>query len=150
MPSLTVPTPSGPFTITEEHGQITRAEWSCGGDDVTPLLQDAAAQVTAYFDARLTRFDLPLNPGGSSLQLRTCDAMSAIPFGETRTYGEIAKALGAPAQAIGQACGGNPIPLIIPCHRVLAAFNLGGFSGRHGIETKVWLLKHEGAASLLI
>uniref|UniRef100_UPI003EC0E69D methylated-DNA--[protein]-cysteine S-methyltransferase n=1 Tax=Primorskyibacter sedentarius TaxID=745311 RepID=UPI003EC0E69D len=81
---------------------------------------------------------------------RTCDAMSAIPFGETRTYGEIAKALGAPAQAIGQACGGNPIPLIIPCHRVLAASNLGGFSGRHGIETKVWLLKHEGAASLLI
>ena len=150
MPSLTVPTPTGPFTITEEHDQITRAEWSSGGDDVTSLLQDAAAQVTAYFDARLTRFDLPLNPGGSSLQLRTCDAMSAIPFGETRTYGEIAKALGAPAQAIGQACGGNPIPLIIPCHRVLAASNLGGFSGRHGIETKVWLLKHEGAASLLI
>ncbi|TCS67545.1 methylated-DNA-[protein]-cysteine S-methyltransferase [Primorskyibacter sedentarius] len=150
MPSLTVPTPTSPFTISEEHGQITRAEWSSGGDDVTPLLQDAAAQVTAYFDGRLTRFDLPLDPGGSSLQLRTCDAMSAIPFGETRTYGEIAKALGAPAQAIGQACGGNPIPLIIPCHRVLAASNLGGFSGRHGIETKVWLLKHEGAASLLI
>lgn len=150
MPSLTVQTPTGPFTITEEHGQITRAEWSSGSEDGTPLLQRAAAQITAYFEGQLTNFDLPLNPMGSDLQRRTCRAMSAIPFGATRTYGDLAKSLGAPAQAIGQACGGNPIPLFIPCHRVLAASNLGGFSGRHGIETKIWLLKHEGAASLLI
>ena len=58
--------------------------------------------------------------------------------------------LGVPAQAVGQACGGSPIPIIIPCHRVLGANGLGGFSARGGVETKVWLLKHEGAASLLI
>ena len=76
--------------------------------------------------------------------------MLRIPFGETRTYGDLARDLDTPAQAIGQACGGNPIPLVIPCHRVLAARSLGGFSGGAGIETKVALLKHEGAAGLLI
>ncbi len=76
--------------------------------------------------------------------------MSAIPFGETRTYGELAQQLGVPAQAIGQACGGNPIPILIPCHRVLGANGLGGYSGDGGVETKVWLLRHERAAGLLI
>ena len=76
--------------------------------------------------------------------------MQSIPFGETLTYGEIAKRLGVPAQAVGQACGGNPIPVIIPCHRVLGATSLGGYSGEGGVETKVWLLRHEGAAGLLI
>ena len=87
---------------------------------------------------------------GSDLQRDVCDAMRAIPFGETRTYGDLAKTLGVPPQAIGQACGGNPIPVIIPCHRVLGASSLGGFSGGTGIETKIALLKHEGAASLLL
>ncbi len=86
----------------------------------------------------------------SEFQGRVCDAISAIPFGETRTYGDLAGELGYSPQAIGQGCGGNPIPLLIPCHRVLAADGLGGFSGTFGIETKVTLLKHEGAASLLI
>lgn len=76
--------------------------------------------------------------------------MLAIPLGEIRTYGDIAKALGTPAQPVGNACGANPIPVIIPCHRVLAASSLGGFSGMGGIETKVALLRHEGAAGLLI
>jgi methylated-DNA-[protein]-cysteine S-methyltransferase len=76
--------------------------------------------------------------------------MSAIPFGETRTYGEIARGLGVPAQAVGQACGANPVPVVIPCHRVLGATSLGGYSGEGGVETKVWLLRHEGAGGLLI
>ena len=76
--------------------------------------------------------------------------MQAIPFGDTLTYGDIARRLGAPAQAVGQACGGNPIPVIIPCHRVLGARSLGGFSAAGGVDTKVWLLRHEGAAGLLI
>jgi len=76
--------------------------------------------------------------------------MCAIPFGETRTYGEIAAELDASAQAVGNACGANPIPILIPCHRVLGAASLGGFSGAGGIETKVALLRHEGAAGLLI
>jgi O-6-methylguanine DNA methyltransferase len=76
--------------------------------------------------------------------------MSAIPYGETRRYGDLAREIGAPAQAIGQACGANPLPILIPCHRVLAAKGLGGFSAKGGVESKVFLLRLEGAASLLI
>ena len=76
--------------------------------------------------------------------------MSAIPFGEPRTYGELARALGVSAQAIGQACGATPTPLIVPCHRILGANGLGGYSGGGGVATKAELLKHEGAAGLLI
>jgi methylated-DNA-[protein]-cysteine S-methyltransferase len=107
-------------------------------------------QLSAYFAGELQDFDLPLAPHGSDLQRRVCAVMAAIPFGDTRTYGQIATQLGVPAQAIGQACGGNPIPVLIPCHRVLGATGLGGFSGEGGVETKVWLLRHEGAAGLLI
>ena len=76
--------------------------------------------------------------------------MLAIPYGQTQTYGDLSKQLGAPAQAIGQACGGNTLPIFIPCHRILAANGLGGYSGAGGVETKVALLRLEGAASLLI
>ena len=82
--------------------------------------------------------------------MRVRRAMTEIPYGETRTYGDLARALAAPAQAIGQACGANPIPILIPCHRILGAKTLGGFSAPGGVETKIALLKHEGAGSLLI
>lgn len=150
MPSLTIATPTGQFKITETDGEITAAGWQTGGTDHTPLLGEASDQIRAYYDGALTTFDLPLRLATSELQQSVCAAMLAIPFGDTRTYGDIAQDLGVPAQAIGQACGGNPIPLIIPCHRVLGANSLGGFSASGGVETKVALLKHEGAASLLI
>ena len=76
--------------------------------------------------------------------------MQDIPFGEVLTYGEVAKKLGVPAQPVGQACGSNPIPVIIPCHRIVGTGNLGGFSGIGGVETKVELLRHEGANAQLI
>lgn len=138
------------MTLTEKDGAIVRAEWEGGGTDDTPLLLEAAAQLVAYFDDPALGFDLPLKVEASEFQQRVCDAMLAIPLGETRTYGELSKDLGVPAQAIGQGCGGNPIPVIIPCHRVLGANGLGGFSGLGGVETKVWLLKHERAGGLLI
>jgi methylated-DNA-[protein]-cysteine S-methyltransferase len=138
------------MTLTEKDGAIVRAEWESGGADDTPLLREAAAQLAAYFDDPAQGFDLPLKVEASEFQQRVCDAMLAIPLGETRTYGELSKDLGVPAQAIGQGCGGNPIPVIIPCHRVLGANGLGGFSGLGGVETKVWLLKHERAGGLLI
>lgn len=151
MPRLTVSSPTGPMVLTEQDGAIIRLEWGAGQhDDQTPLLQRAAAQLDAYFAGDLRDFVLPLQVGGSDFQRDVCRAMSAIPLGETRTYGDIAKDLSASAQAVGNACGGNPIPVIIPCHRVLGATSLGGFSGLGGVETKVWLLKHEGAAGLLI
>ncbi|MFY0617199.1 methylated-DNA--[protein]-cysteine S-methyltransferase [Shimia sp.] len=146
----TVETPTGPITLTEKDGAIVRAEWEHGGDDDTPLLREAAAQLRAYFEDADNGFDVPLRVEASAFQQSVCEAMLAIPLGETLTYGDLSKALGAPAQAIGQGCGGNPIPVIIPCHRVLGASGLGGFSGRGGVETKVWLLKHERAGGLLI
>ena len=138
------------MTLTEKDGAIVRAEWESGGADDTPLLRKAAAQLVAYFDDPAQGFDLPLKVEASEFQQRVCDAMLAIPLGETRTYGDLSKDLGVPAQAIGQGCGDNPIPVIIPCHRVLGANGLGGFSGLGGVETKVWLLKHERAGGLLI
>ena len=150
MHRLTVDTPTGPFTLTETDGAISAAGWAAGGADHSPLLDRAAEQVGAYFAGTRQSFDLPLAPQGTPLQLRFWALLAAIPFGQTRTYGELAVEMGIPAQQAGQLCGANPIPLIIPCHRVLGASGLGGFSAPGGVETKVALLRHEGAAGLLI
>ncbi|WP_097803473.1 methylated-DNA--[protein]-cysteine S-methyltransferase [Pelagimonas varians] len=151
MPTLFINTPTGPMQIVQKDDAIVRVEWAeYGNSETTPLLKEAQAQIDAYFAGTLRVFDLPLSVRGSDFQKKVCDAIYAIPFGETRRYGDLAKDIGVSAQAVGGGCGGNPIPLIIPCHRVLAATGLGGFSGSHGVETKVALLRHEGAASLLI
>jgi methylated-DNA-[protein]-cysteine S-methyltransferase len=147
---LTVDTPTGPVILTEEDGAIVKCAWGRGRRDSSPVLARAERQLHEYFQEQRKQFDLPLRVIGSDFQQRVCAAMMAIPFGETRTYGQIAADLGVPAQAVGQGCGGNPIPILIPCHRVLGAKGLGGFSGRGGVETKVWLLRHEGAGGLLI
>lgn len=147
---LTIPTQFGPLTLFEDAGAIVRLDWDGDGRDDTPLLQEAASQLQAYDEGRLQAFDLPLRVDGSEFQRAVCAEMSAIPFGGTVTYGDIAKTLGAPAQAVGSACGGNPIPVIIPCHRVMGAKGLTGFSGKGGVDTKVALLRHEGAGGFLI
>ena len=151
MAMIAVETQFGRLGVAEVDGAITRLVWH-GQDDgeATPLLREAAAQLRAYDAGALARFDLPYHIEGSEFQRQVCDLMYAIPLGETVTYGEIAKQLGQPAQPVGQACGANPIPVIIPCHRVLSATGLGGFSGDGGVETKVALLRHEKAAGLLI
>ena len=141
----------GDLTLCEADGAIVSLDWQWSArQDASDLLDEAAAQLAAYAAGAREDFDLPLRVAGTGFQRDVCAAMSAIPFGYTRTYGEIAKDLGVPAQAVGQACGGNPIPIIIPCHRVMGAKGLTGFSGRGGVETKVALLRHEGAAGLLI
>lgn len=147
---LTKDSPLGPITLVEENGAIVALEWGGVGADETSGLVEAHRQLTAYFDGDLIEFDLPLAPKVSERQRAFLDALIAIPFGETLTYGEIAKLTGMSAQGAGQACGANPIAIIIPCHRVTGTGNLGGFSAKGGVETKVALLRHEGAASLLI
>ncbi|WP_103763394.1 methylated-DNA--[protein]-cysteine S-methyltransferase [Roseovarius confluentis] len=143
--------PVGPLRVTSDGESIVGLGWGqAGASEARPELEAACAQLEAYFEGRLKTFDLPLAPAGSDFQREVCAAMLAIPWGETREYGDIAKVLGVPAQAVGGACGGNSIPVIIPCHRVLGAGGLGGYSGAGGIETKVWLLRHEGAAGLLL
>ena len=150
MPALSVQTQFGPLTLHEDAGALVRVSWDEEGTDETPLLIEAARQLRAYDAGELIAFDLPLQVAGSDFQRAVCEQMRAIPFGETVTYGDIARALGAPAQAVGSACGGNPIPVIIPCHRVMGAKGLTGFSGKGGVETKVALLRHEGAGGFLI
>ncbi len=150
MPSAQIDTIAGTLSVTESQGAITALTWAALGTDRTALLDRALEQLKAYFALELQVFDLPLQVTGSAFQRAVCDAMLAIPFGHTRTYGDIAKELNMPPQPVGNACGANPIPVIIPCHRVLGANGLGGFSGGTGIESKITLLKHEGAASLLI
>ncbi|MEP3346868.1 MAG: methylated-DNA--[protein]-cysteine S-methyltransferase [Litoreibacter sp.] len=137
--------------MIERDSAIVELEWNDSGDVITSgMLGDAVAQLLEYFEGRRQTFDLPLQPRGSDFQQKFYAALCAIPFGETRTYGDLAADLGVSAQAIGQACGANPIAILIPCHRVLGATGLGGFSGAGGVEAKVELLKLEGAASLLI
>jgi len=145
---LTLDSPSGPLTVSEDDDAIVRLAWSGTqkASDHSPLLDEAARQLGAYFAGRRKRFDLPLAPRGSDFQRAVWDQMLAIPYGETKSYGELARATGGIARAVGTACGANPIPIFIPCHRVLAADRrLGGFSGGRGPETKALLLALEGA-----
>lgn len=128
--------------------------------DVLPknaLAERAARQLERYRDDPDAKFDLPVVVEGSPLQRAVWDAMCAIPRGNTRTYGDIARQLGAhfpapgpvDARAIGQACGDNRLPIVIPCHRVVAADGIGGFghaTGGYLLEVKRWLLMHEAPA----
>lgn len=110
------------------------------------------AQINAYLDNPLFRFDVPLRLAGSKHQLDVWRYMQSIQPGQTRTYGELAEAIDSSARAVGAACGQNPIPLIVPCHRIVAANGtLGGFMGgklANPLAIKQWLLTHEGALLL--
>lgn len=154
MPSAQLDTFVGTLCVTETDGAITRLAWQTPqqqpAQESSALLDRTLDQLRAYFAGELQIFDLPLRVTGSDFQRAVCESMLAIPLGYTRTYGDLARDLKRPPQPVGNACGANPIPVIIPCHRVLGADGLGGFSGGTGIETKIALLKHEGAASLLL
>jgi len=111
-----------------------------------PILQLARRQLDEYFACTRTSFDLPLDAEGTAFERRVWDLLRAIPYGTTTSYGELARRLGEPkdARAVGAANGKNPIPIIVPCHRVIGANgDLTGFGG--GLERKRWLLEHEGA-----
>jgi len=120
-----------------------------------PVAEQAASQVTRYFEDADFRFDLPLLDAGSEFQRRVWELIVAIPRGSVRTYGQLAKLLESHPRAVGQACGANWFPLVIPCHRVTAAGGLGGFSntddenGFH-LSVKRWLLRHEGALNTTV
>lgn len=146
MPSLSIPSPVGRLTIEEAGDKIVAIRWGEGpGGNGSPLLAEAARQLAAYFAGRLHDFDLPLAPEGTAFEGRVWAAMRAIPYGETRCYGDLAGATGSAPRAVGRACGKNPIPIVVPCHRVLAKSGLGGYSGDGGLATKQRLLVLEGA-----
>lgn len=111
---------------------------------------EAVAQIAAYFDGRLRDFDLPLAPAKSERGQALREAMIAVGFGETLSYGALARAVVSSPRAIGQACSRNPFPLLVPCHRILASGHLlGHYSAGKGLATKSWLLDHENGGRLL-
>ena len=141
-----IQTELGAFRITARNGAIVRLTWGLGRDEESPLLREARRQLKAYSEGRLRDFDLPLAPEGTAFHQSVWSEMRAIPYGKTRTYGDLARTLNGIARAVGTACGANPIPIFIPCHRVVASGeDLGGFSGGQGRLTKRRLLVHEGS-----
>jgi len=138
--------PVGDLSVSEENGVIVSLDWGWGRDqEKTPVLKEAIRQLNEYFDGRLKEFNLPLGPMGTQFQENVWSQMNEIPYGKVRTYADIAKRLKSSARAVGGACGRNPIPILIPCHRVVAANGgLGGYSGDGGLQTKTALLTLEG------
>lgn len=150
---LTLNSPVGPLTLTAQDGAICAVRFADGGPDNSdnPVLQEAAEQISSYFSRELKQFDLPLDLRGSDHNLAVWREMRTIPYGETLTYGDIAQRIGSNPRAVGVACGANPIPLIVPCHRVIGKDGaLVGFSGGDGKKTKARLLDHEAPALPLL
>ena len=146
MPSLSMPSPIGHLTIDEQDDAIVAIRWADEpAGNGSPLLAEAARQLAAYFAGQLTDFDLPLAPAGSPFEKRVWSAMQQIPYGETRCYGDLADTIHSAPRPVGRACGRNPIPVVVPCHRVLAKGGMGGYSGVGGLDTKRALLRLEGA-----
>jgi methylated-DNA-[protein]-cysteine S-methyltransferase len=155
----TMSSPIGELTIVANGNAIVAIDWdgdsgheAAIGDadlhDVAPTdhpaLADAVEQLTEYFAGERLDFDLPLAAAGTAFQHQAWDALVRIPFGETVSYGEQASMLGDrnKARAVGAANGKNPIPIVVPCHRVVGSNgHLTGFAG--GLDTKAWLLDHE-------
>lgn len=152
----TLSTPVGTVGVVSDGAAITRVTWrseppegASSGTD--PLLDEAIAQLRAYFDGSLRVFDLPIDLGPQTAATRAVllALHESVGHGEIVTYGGLAARSGTtvPARGIGSIMGANPVPLIVPCHRVLAGDGLGGYSGGapgEGLATKRWLLEHEG------
>jgi len=132
-------------------GPVAAARPNDGRGAASTLLARASEQLAEYFAGTRTAFDVPLDAGGTPFERRVWDALRAIPYGTTVSYGEVARRLGdlRATRAVGAANGKNPIPIIVPCHRVIGANGaLTGFGG--GLDRKRWLLEHEGALTRAI
>jgi methylated-DNA-[protein]-cysteine S-methyltransferase len=140
--------PVGPLLLVEDDGRLAEIRFADGDEtdrDDTPLLKRAQQQLDEFFAGSRRKFDLPLVPAKTAYQQRVREAMISIPWAQTLSYGEIAHIAGGAPRAVGQACGANMLPLVVPCHRVLAANGIGGYSGAKGLDTKRFLLALEKA-----
>lgn len=130
--------------------EIVYLEPRAGIAPETPLAKEAVRQLQAYLQDARFAFSLPLAPAGTAFQRRVWAGIAAIGPGATRTYGELAQSIGSGPRAVGNACGANPYPLIVPCHRIIASGGgLGGFARNRGgflLDVKRWLLHHEALA----
>ena len=141
--------PIGELTLSEEEGKIVSLDWGW-----SPISQETAFLIRAkqllddYFDGLNPVFNIPLNPHGTDFQQAVWQEMISISYGKTKTYGEIAKKIHSHPRAVGTACGLNPIPIIIPCHRIMGQNGkLTGYSGGDGVETKEFLINLEKSTS---
>lgn len=143
---LSLHTPLGDITLSALDDAIVALDWGWSSMQTpSPLLERVCDWLNGFFDGDTDAPDVPLRPDGTDFQKRVWHAMSAIPSGRMRSYGELARELDSAAQAVGNACRANPIPILIPCHRVVGASGLGGYSGGDGLTTKTALLRLEGA-----
>lgn len=148
-----VPSPIGPLGIRTSHDLVSGVEFldrrtkPFASND--PFALEIARQLHDYFCGAGSGFSLPLDLVGTDFQRRVWRVLAGIKPGTTRTYGDIATELNTSPRAVGNSCRSNPIPIIIPCHRVISASGIGGFSGTSGgwrLEIKRWLLQHEGVS----
>jgi methylated-DNA-[protein]-cysteine S-methyltransferase len=155
MARRTVGTPLGPLRVEADTAvrAVAFTDGPASGPDALPdegtsdVLDAACDELAAWFAGRATAFTVPLGPAGTPFQVRVWAALQAIPFGETRSYAELARQLGEPrgSRAVGAANGRNPIAVLIPCHRVIGSDGaLVGYAG--GRSRKAWLLAHERRA----
>jgi methylated-DNA-[protein]-cysteine S-methyltransferase len=148
--SAVVTAPVGVLGIRLIGGQLVGIDFAPQAKSLARAPDDAAREVLDqlfhYFEDARWQFDLPLEMHGTSFQCRVWRALRRIPAGHTCSYGELARALGSSARAVGGACRRNPIPIVVPCHRVIAAGGVGGFMGQRegeALAIKQWLLDHE-------
>jgi methylated-DNA-[protein]-cysteine S-methyltransferase len=148
MQSVVIETPIGPVGIESNDDCLTQVTFQArgrvGGIPRKGILAETARQLDAYFSHRLREFDLPLAPRGTTFQLDVWNTLQKIPYGKTWSYADLAKRIGRPdaVRAVGAANGRNPLPIIIPCHRVIGSNGqLVGFGG--GLPIKRWLLELE-------
>ena len=142
---LSFHSPIGDLTISEEDGLLVSLDWGWSPlSTKTPFLQSVKNQMDMYFDGKNPAFSAPVKLCGTAFQKAVWQEMLKTPYGETRTYGEIADIIGSHPRPVGMACGLNPIPIIIPCHRIMGKNGkLTGYSGGDGIETKEFLIELE-------
>ncbi len=147
-------TPFGAVVISSNDGQLAIELLAVPAFDnvqvkktsADPLVAQACKQVLQYLQQPAAKFDLPFTQQGTVFQQRVWQAIASIPLGQVRTYGELAREIGSGPRAVANACGANNLPLLVPCHRVVAQHGLGGFmqGKENGLLIKQWLLKHEG------
>lgn len=146
-----IPSPIGYLGLRENAGYLIGIDFLGGqAQEIapqSPLLLETARQLAAWFADPTFQFTVPLHAEGTEFRHKVWAKIAEIPCGEVRTYADIAQALGSAPRPVGGACGANPLPLVVPCHRVVAANGLGGFNAKRGgldwLPIKRWLLAHE-------
>jgi len=151
--SFVMHSPVGRIYVETEDEKLVKLEYHCKKKVTTDKLDSFSSQVkkqiTHYFRSSKAGFNLPVMLNGTAFQQKVWTAMQKIPSGQTRTYGDISEQLQSSPRAVGNACRANPVPLVVPCHRVIGKSGIGGFGGKtsgRNIDCKSWLLRHEASA----